>query len=114
MGVSCGCAAYDDCEWWYESASDFAPLTTKRSRKCYSCGEKIAVGDDSLRLRRYKRAETDIEERIYGDEVPLAPYYFCETCGGLYFSITELGYCVVLDGTSMQHMALDVRDMQAK
>ena len=33
-----------------------------------------------------------------GDEVPMASWYMCEECGGVFLSVTELGMCFNLDG----------------
>lgn len=99
MGISCDCDS-GNCDWYYQAGRDFSLLDTKRARKCCSCGTKIAPGDTVVEFRRW-RSPTDrcnyIEESIYGDEVPLAPRFMCETCGGLYFAIEELGMCCNID-----------------
>lgn len=97
MGLTCSCD-YDYYEpgmtIWCE-IGEYAPLSTKRSRKCCSCKEKISVGDTCCEIPRYKVPESDIEERIYGEdgEVPKASAYMCERCADLLFSLKELGYC---------------------
>jgi hypothetical protein len=113
MSVACDCST--DGDWYYYGPSDFQVLDTKRSRKCYSCGERIAVGDECASFPRYRPARDDfsrasyIEQTIYGDEVPVATWYACETCAGVYFSITELGYCVMIgDGMTMKQNAQQV------
>lgn len=97
MSLSCTCDLYgDEADWYYETADDFSVLTTKRSRKCCSCKTKIKPGEEVLKLRRYQQPSDRcnyIEESIYGGEVPLAAWYMCETCGGLYFAVTDLGMC---------------------
>lgn len=104
MSLSCSCE-WDGDGWFYTPASDFEPLNRKRSRKCCSCGGKIAVGDDSVKFRRFRGPNSDIEERICGDEIEIATYFMCEECGGLYFSLVELGYCVQLsDGENMRDL----------
>jgi hypothetical protein len=51
-----------------------------------------------------------IEESIYGDEVPLADWYLCETCGDLADSLSELGFCYHLgDGESLKQQIADYR-----
>jgi len=109
MTISFSCEDYDDCEWWYAPADDFAPLKTKRSRRCCSCKEQIKPGEDALRFGRW-RSPNDrcnyTEEAIYGDEVPLADWYMCEKCGGLYMAVTELGMCCDID----EDMAMQIKD----
>ena len=91
--LSCYCDG--DYEWYYE-ADDYAPLPTRRSRKCCSCGARIAVGDTAMRLACRRYAKDDIERNIYGDDpdVPMPSLYLCETCADLHLSLIELGYCV--------------------
>lgn len=95
MSIPCSCGDYGDYEWWYEQ-QDQKPLETKRSRKCCSCGAKIPVGELATEFHRLRTPENEIEERIYGDEIYMSSWYMCETCGDLYESIVELGYCVTL------------------
>ncbi len=106
MSVACSCDG--DGDWYYYGPSDFQVLDTKYSRKCMSCGERIAVGAECASFPRYRPPNDDheMEDRIYGDEVPMATWYACETCAGVYFSITELGYCVMIgDGMTMKQNA---------
>lgn len=105
MSLSCSCD-YDDCDFWYSPDNDFSKLKTKRSRRCCSCKSKIAVGAEVLRLSRYRSANSDIEERIYGDEVEMAAWYLCEKCGGLYMAVQDLGMCC--DVT--ENIAKQIRD----
>lgn len=100
MSLSCTYGDYDECAWYFANPSDFSKLETKRSRKCCSCGTKIKPGNDCLVFPRWRVADTEIEERIYGDcgEIPLASWHMCEECGGVYLSVTELGMCFDLDG----------------
>lgn len=98
MSLSCSCGDYDGSSLYYEYGNDFTKLQTKRSRKCCSCGETIKPGDDCMKFDRHRSPDSDIEERIYGDEVPLAAWYMCEECGGVFMSVTELGMCFNLDG----------------
>lgn len=110
MSLTCAMDC-DDAEWYYEQASDFAPLNTKRSRKCCSCGCRIAVGEDALKHACWRRPENDIEERIYGDEVPLATKYMCESCGGIAITLSELGYNAP-PGEDMRKLAREYREQR--
>ena len=100
MSISCSCGDDDGCAWYFTSTSDFSKLDTKRSRRCCSCGAKIKPGDDSLVFPRWRNSTSDIEDRIYGElgEIHLASWYMCESCGGVYLSVTELGMCFDLSG----------------
>jgi hypothetical protein len=104
---------HDGADWWWYQPSDEAPLATKRSRKCCSCGEKVGVGDTARKVQRFRPTSERcnyIEESIYGDEVPLADWYLCETCGDLADSLSELGFCYHLgDGESLKQQIADYR-----
>ena len=108
MSLSCSCDG--DYDWWYTTSGDYAPLSTKRSRKCCSCRERIPVGALSVAFDCYKFPENDIEERIYCDEVPLAPKFMCERCGDLYNSFDELGFCIKL-GDDMRELVREYAEM---
>lgn len=101
MSISCGCD-FDGDGWWYEYLTDFSNLDTKRSRKCCSCLGKIKPGETVMKFSRYRDPNSDIEERIYGDEINLAPWFMCEECGGMFMALEELNYCISL--TFGEHM----------
>ena len=94
--VSCSCSDHD-YDWTFYPASDFHILDTKRGRRCWSCHEMIKVGSDAGLFHRDRPARNDIEERIYGDEVPMSTKYMCEKCFGIYLSLTDHGYCLSAD-----------------
>ena len=95
MPLSCFCD--DNYDYYAHPDKDFAPLDAKRAKRCQSCNTLIKPQEDCLGFYCYRYARTDIEERIYGDEVPLAYQYLCESCGGLYMAFEELGFCVSLN-----------------
>lgn len=96
MSLFCAAGGYDTdgADWWWYQPEDEAPLATKRSRKCCSCGAKVGVGETSRKVTRYRPA-TEWEEMrgIACDEVRLPDWYLCETCGDLADSLSELGFC---------------------
>lgn len=97
--LTCECGD-GDFAWWHEGPKPIAPLVTKRARRCCSCKERIAVGDECSAVPRYRNPNYgSIEERIYGEggEIPMATYFLCDRCAGLYESLDGLGFCVSLD-----------------
>ena len=94
--LSCDCYCGGDYEWWYLPPDDFSQLETKRRRRCKSCKELISIGANCMAFECYTYPRSDIEERIYGDEVPMANRYICEKCGEIYLNLTSLGYCYYL------------------
>lgn len=108
MSLSCYCDG-DEADWYFIAADDFISLTTKRSHKCSSCRTKIKPGDTALEFKRWRPPSERcnwIEQAIHGDEVPLASWYMCETCGGLYLSVQELGMCCDID----ENIAQQIKD----
>jgi hypothetical protein len=108
MSISCQCDYDSDgADWFYDGIDDDAPLNTKRSRLCCSCHGKIKPGETARMIKRY-RPPSDrcnyIEESIYGDEVPLANWYLCETCGDLVHALEERGLCFSINGNIQQQI----------
>lgn len=56
----------------------------------------IEKGETVLEIERYKIPDYEIECAIYGEdgEIPRASKYHCEECGGLFLSLSEIGFCV--------------------
>lgn len=97
MGLSCSCGDY--YEWFYSFSSnlDFSNITNRVYRpRCQSCKRKINLNELCLCFDCYRDSKTDIEESIYGDEVPLADKYLCEQCGEIFLNLESLGYCLSL------------------
>jgi len=95
MMLSCSCA-YDDGGWYYYSTDKFNTLNSTRRKRCCSCNELIDIGSQCVEFDRYRSPYSDIEERIWGDEVGLASWYMCEKCGEIYLNLSSIGYCIML------------------
>ncbi|MCF8156331.1 MAG: hypothetical protein K9K35_10035 [Rhodoferax sp.] len=108
MSLSCPFDG-DEFEWWWEFETDTKPLATKRARKCRSCGARIAVGDQCGKVSRHRNPGNEIEERIYGDEVPMPSWWLCETCTDLAAAVHEMGMCFELDGKSIKDQIAQYR-----
>ena len=103
---------YDDVVWWWYQPADEAPLATKRSRKCCSCKKKkISVGDVARKVQRFRPPTGFEEERgIAYDEVQLADWYLCETCGDLSDALREVGFCYSLGDQSLKKQIREYRE----
>lgn len=93
MGLSCECD-YDGDGWFYIDHHE-TTLRTKRSRRCCSCRTLIKPGSVVVEFPRIKTDEL-------GDEVCLAPYFMCEPCGDLFWTLESLGFCMTIGDESMQ------------
>lgn len=106
MPLACG--YYDgDFEWYYVVPHDYTvaqPTRSGRRKKC-SCGTFINPGELCAEFDRSRNSRNEIEERIYGDAVPLANRFLCERCADLYFSLTELGFDQVSPNENMIELA---------
>lgn len=87
MSLHCG---YDGADvsaewWWLWDKEDASQLATKRDRKCCSRGEPIAAGELAHKIRRIRGPKSEVEVKIHGedDEIPMADWHLCETCGAL-------------------------------
>ena len=110
MSFACGCDDWGDDADWYWNGSEFRPLDLKRGTRCKACKTLIKPGVVCLGMARFRSPETDIEERIYGEEVPLADWYLCERCGDIYSSLKELGFCLDLTESMDAQLAEYHRD----
>ena len=98
MGLSCECAEWDGkTGWCFFHPSDFTQLATKRRRRCASCKKLIDIGGECLEFSRERSCKWEIEEKIYGDTVPMAPFYQCSDCGEIYLNLDAAGYCLAPD-----------------
>lgn len=95
MTLSCSCPT-DGCDWYYWPPKDFINFPHKRRKRCISCTKLIDNNAPCAEFDRWRSSYTYIEERIYGDEVPLAPVYACQECAEIFFNLTDIGYCINL------------------
>ena len=109
--LSCSCDFDGDGDsWYYYPPNDFSLFDRKRCERCCSCGKLIDIGAQCVEFDRHRPPLSDIDERINGDEVPLASWYMCEWCGEMYFNLESLGYCILL-GDSMKENLEDYWDI---
>lgn len=107
MSISCDCG-YGDHDWYYEAPTYYSLLATNRRQRCYSCRELIDLGADVGMFGRWRHPQDDIEIHIHGEEceIRMANMYMCEVCTGLFWAMTELGFCISLDkGERMADLA---------
>jgi hypothetical protein len=100
MGLTCGCDSDwypEPGEWyWTETPNGYKNFELKKRKRCSSCNELIDIGSLTTEHKRVKAPDYDVEISIYGEdgEIPIASDWMCEKCSDMYFSLTELGYCV--------------------
>ena len=85
--LSCTCDF--DYDSWYEMApDDFVKFNRKRRNRCISCNVLIDIGQDCLEFAMWRIPYSWVEEKIYGDCVPIANRYMCEKCGEIFLNLT--------------------------
>lgn len=109
MPLSCDCDDWEPLPGqvaWFPPR-DYSAFPQRRRIRCCSCKQLISAGDLCVCFERIKYAESDLEFTIYGEdgEIPRAPWYMCEECGDLYWSLSELGFCFGLGDVSMRELA---------
>lgn len=112
MSLSCSCGDFDPFEvsWYWYGPDNYTTFNRKRRVRCSSCNELINIGSACTKFPRYRVTHNDIEERIHGEEIQLAPYFMCEKCSDLWFSLDELGFCCGPD-ESMADMVEEYVDL---
>lgn len=95
MSISCGCG---DSDCYYVTPDDFSRLEAKRRKRCVSCGDLIDIGAECVVFPCFRPAATLVEERIHGNEVPMAARHMCARCGEIFLNLSAYGYCVTLGG----------------
>lgn len=94
--LQCSCCNCED-GWYYISPNyHYRPFAQKRRKWCCSCGDLIEINALSVEFDRYRPHVSDVEERIFGDEVSLASWFMCEPCGEIYYNLSAIGYCIYL------------------
>lgn len=99
MSLSCYCNEYEpsgsyDGTYWYFPPNDFTKFEAKRRKRCVSCDCLIEIGSEVLEFKREREPYTWVEERISGEEIPIASHFLCFRCGGIYLSLEDAGYCI--------------------
>lgn len=104
MSISCSCGDLDGAAWFYYPPGMKAVVETRYIKRCQSCGKKLKNGDNARQYNRFRHPKSDIEERIHGDEVPLAPYYLCPECAAIYDALSDAEVCVELNSNLQEDL----------
>lgn len=104
--LSCSCDYFGDGDWWYErSDKHYEPMPHRKRRiRCYSCRKLLHTGETVKRFNKFRQPNNDVEYEIHGDEVPMAPFFFCEECGEIYDNLTAAGLCVGLEDSMRDNL----------
>ena len=90
--LSCSCE-WDGDGWYYIPRREFTITPIGRRKRCCSCKKLIGYLEECIQLDRFRDPLTDVEERIWGDSVQMAPWFLCEQCSEIYLNLDAIGYC---------------------
>lgn len=111
--LACDCGY--DAEWYYHEDKDWSLMPKfPQRRRCCSCGQFIEPNDIVQKFICYRPPHDEIEEEIHGDEVPMADKFMCEECGDIYWSLTDLGFCISLGSESMKNLLEEYKQEYVK
>jgi len=98
MGLSCSCGG--DYGYYYFPPVDFSimPERSRRTR-CFSCGKFLNKNDEVLKF-----------DCCRGDDVEMAPKFYCSRCGEIYFNLSDIGYCITL-GERMEDLLAEYHEL---
>ena len=107
MSLSCNCSEWDGDGWAYTYVDDLTKLQTKRRRRCKSCKKLIDIGSFCLQFDRFQYPQDEIKIKIFGEdyEIHLAPWFMCEHCGEIFLNLTDIGYCLEINGNMNKDLA---------
>ena len=125
MSLSCSCNEWDGDGWYWVLAEKtiargdgnvpreveyFFPLESARAKRCCSCGEKIHPGALALRFNRWRGATAFEYDRLGWEEVKIAPWFMCESCGEIFLNLDNVGYCIDISDF-MPHLLEEHREI---
>ena len=92
MPLTCYCDDNGDYEWYYVPPYDYCETPNAGNRKrCKSCRKLIGHG---ALAAKWERVKYDYDE----NEIIISPWWHCEQCADLYYSLYELGFtCIAPD-----------------
>ncbi|MHB1952356.1 MAG: hypothetical protein ACYCOU_01290 [Sulfobacillus sp.] len=102
MGLTCECGD-DDYDWWFITPTGY--VRVPQGKKCCSCAVSIDEPDAvGLEFECFTFDED-------GEEEPMETRWMCETCGDLYFSLLDLGFCISIED-NMVALVREYAEMQ--
>ena len=110
MSLSCSCGFDNDYAWYFFRPNDYSTFDSKRRKRCSSCNKLIDIGATIADFECYRSPRYEVEEKIYGDEVPIANKTLCEECADIYFSLQELGFDCVTPDENMRELAKEYKE----
>ena len=106
MTISCAVDC-DGAAWWWSANMRLLPYDKNRGKRCCSCGDMVCRGAQYIQVERWRECVSDIEQRIYGDEVPLASWVICESCAPIFVKLHEMNVDVYLGDSNLHDILVE-------
>ncbi|MDD2748656.1 hypothetical protein [Acidithiobacillus thiooxidans] len=103
MTISCAIEC-DGAAWWWNANMRLLPYDKKKGKRCCSCGDMVQHGAKYIQVERWRDCANEVEERIYGDEVPLASWVVCESCAPIFVKLHEMNVDVDLGNSNFHDL----------
>ena len=84
----------DNPRWYFKPDNRLEPFPNMwRRKRCCSCKRLLNAGDLTLRFRRFRYPNSDIELKIFHQderhEIVLAPWFMCRSCASAFHAIED-------------------------
>ncbi|MBU2839457.1 hypothetical protein HF670_07750 [Acidithiobacillus thiooxidans] len=103
MTISCAIEC-DGAAWWWSANMRLLPYDKNRGKRCCSCGDMVRRGAKYIQVERWRDNANEVEERIYGDEVPLASWVVCESCAPISVKFYNMNVDLGLGVTNLDNL----------
>ncbi|MBU2844033.1 hypothetical protein [Acidithiobacillus thiooxidans] len=103
MTISCAIEC-DGAAWWWSANMRLLPYDKNRGKRCCSCGDMVRRGAKYIQVERWRDNANEVEERIYGDEVPLASWVVCESCAPIFVKFYNMNVDLGLGVTNLDNL----------
>lgn len=112
MSISCNIES-DDAAWWWSTNRKLIPYGQSISKRCCSCKELIKPQQHYLPIQRWRNPKNEIEERIYGDDIPLAHWFVCEACAPILVKFLDMDVHINLGVDTLHNLLQEFEKLYA-
>lgn len=112
MSISCNIES-DDAAWWWSTNKELTTYKKSVSKRCCSCKELIKPEQRCIPIERWRNPKNEIEERIYGDDIPLARWFMCEACAPIFVKFLDMEVHINLGVDSLQSLLKEFEKLYA-
>lgn len=109
MSIACAIEG-DNAAWYWSTNEKLRTYSVSRGKSCCSCKKMVRLGQVYLPIERFRDPHHDIEERIYGVEVPLAEWAICAECAPAFIKLHDMDVQIDLGRDNVQKLLLEFEE----